>query len=80
MREIFIEQHFHGINEPLDLRDGKPRIVFVNEVKRLAGIVAVDDRVRQNACAAHDRPSRYFAASAFLVRLQVSSLLLHPAT
>ena len=37
-------------NEPLDLREGKPRVVFVNQVKWLAGIVAVDDRVRQNAC------------------------------
>jgi hypothetical protein len=52
-------------NEPVDLREGKPRIVFVDEVERLTGIVAVDDHARRDACTAHEGPSRYLAGELF---------------
>ncbi len=52
-------------NEPLDFRDGKPWIVFVDEGKRIAHIETIDYRIRQNAGIPHDGPSRYFAGYPF---------------
>src|SRR5260370_42476259 len=49
------------LDEPLDLRNGKPWIVLVDVVQGTPGIEAVDDRVWKNTRAPHDGPSRYFS-------------------
>lgn len=52
-------------DQPLDLGRGKGRETFVNLFNAFPELVAMQDCIRKNARAAHDRPSGDFAGHLF---------------
>ena len=53
------------IDEPLDLRDRETGEAFTNVIEAIAEIVAVHDRIGQNASSSHHRAPGHFAMDPF---------------